>query len=66
MLDVGAYTLAGDLGWRPGLVGAAWFEREGGGWIVTVVLQPTACGSCTAYLTAHHPIEPGDGSPLGG
>jgi hypothetical protein len=66
MLDVGAYTLAGSLGWRPSPVSAQWLERDGGGWIVTVVVQPTASGSCTAYLMASHPIEAGDGSPLGG
>lgn len=66
MPDVGAYTLADGLGWKPGPISANWFERVGGGWIVTVVVQPTGSGSCTAYLMAAHPIDAHDLSPLGG
>lgn len=64
--DVGAYTLADGLGWKPGPISAQWFEREDGDWIVTVMVQPTASGSCTAYLMAAHPIDAHDLSPLGG
>jgi hypothetical protein len=66
MPDVGAYTLADDLGWKPGPLGANWFERMSDDWIVTVLVQPTASGSCTVYLAANHPIQAGDGKPLGG
>lgn len=65
MLDVGAYTLADDLGWKSGPISANWFERMSDDWVVTVVVQPTASSSCTAYLMAAHPIDAHDLSPLG-